>query len=460
MSQSIRLNRHIVLITCLIHLTSMSALSQESGTAPSENIQNLTLQLEHTIATLDSQSAAFTADQEALEDQIRALREELELIRLQAPEDSPSLSRTDNRAALPNIFNPTVSVFGNFLLRQDDEQLMNEDGDIISDRMNLRETEIDFRAAVDPYADGLLITAFESEVPGEFETVVEEGYVTIKRLPLPVFDNPPLGLKLKVGRFRTSFGRFNRLHLHDLPQMSYPRSLQTFLGEEGHLGSGASARMFLPFFDPESALELTIEALATGGTAVVENGTNDFSWLGNLSWFRQFGDNHSFDMSHIVHYAKADEAGDLRAWTYSLDVLYKWQPLSRGQYRSFLLGGQLFRANREFHAVGPDDGLTRATVNPFGFFGFFQTQISRLTYLGVRYDQTDDVDFDNPGASFAKRRSILPYLSWYPSEFLRFRCGYEWRKSTGHGQRAGNSLLAELNFIFGAHPPEPFWVNR
>jgi hypothetical protein len=27
-------------------------------------------------------------------------------------------------------------------------------------------------------------------------------------------------------------------------------------------------------------------------------------------------------------------------------------------------------------------------------------------------------------------------------------------------EQAPNSVFFELNWIFGAHPPEPFWVNR
>jgi hypothetical protein len=36
----------------------------------------------------------------------------------------------------------------------------------IDNTFNLREAEIDMRVPVDPYADAVLITAFESEVPG------------------------------------------------------------------------------------------------------------------------------------------------------------------------------------------------------------------------------------------------------------------------------------------------------
>ena len=166
----------------------------------------------------------------------------------------------------------------------------------------------------------------------------------------------------------------------------------------------------------------------------------------------------SFDVSQIVHYAKVDENGLYRAWTYSLDALYKWQPHAMGQNRSFLLGGQLFWSDREYDPA-PEYGVLPST-RFFGAFVFSQGQISRTTYLGLRYDHADAVDFPDAPFVAGTRRSIMPYLSWYTSEFLRLRLGYERWISSAPGEADRNTFLAELNFIFGAHPPEPFWVNR
>ena len=47
------------------------------------------------------------------------------------------------------------------------------------------------------------------------------------------------------------------------------------------------------------------------------------------------------------------------------------------------------------------------------------------------------------------------YLSKYTSEFLRFRAGGGYAPSTG--QVTG---LAQLTFVWGSHPVEPWWVNR
>jgi hypothetical protein len=99
------------------------------------------------------------------------------------------------------------------------------------------------RVPVDPYADGVLITSFESDKPGEIEASIEEGYVNIRKLP---FMPSPLGLKFQVGRFRPAFGKFNTLHTHDLPQSTRSLLTEEFLGDEGFISQGVSTDFFIP----------------------------------------------------------------------------------------------------------------------------------------------------------------------------------------------------------------------
>ena len=63
-----------------------------------------------------------------------------------------------------------------------------------------------------------------------------------------------------------------------------------------------------------------------------------------------------------------------------------------------------------------------------------------------------------------RERAIEPYVSFYPSEFLRFRLGY---KLTDRTQDDGfsaneararhvNEIFFQASFILGAHPAHPF----
>ncbi len=399
---------------------------------------------------------------------VEQLEAEVERLRLQLPDEEEEgdegaagdAAPSQGTAASANAFNPTVTVVGNGLYRYDDKAVLADDA-AIDNTFNLREVELDFRAAVDPFADGVAIISLESEVPGEFEAGVEEGYVTIKRLPVPVLDEPPLALQFKVGRFRPEIGRINVLHLHDLPQMTRPLVTEELFGEEGYVGNGVSARVLLPGFDDESAFELTAQALTGGGVAVADGPTDSPAAVANLRWFRSFGGEHNVDVSAIFHTGRTDPDGDRNAFTYSADFLYKWKPLRRGEFHSFVLGGQVLAAQRNFveeidtDGDGEPDMVEEHDASPVGYFAFAQYQAARTVYLGARWDDTATIADDS-----LRRQAIGAYATWYTSEFLRFRLGYEHRISDLDDEDGRDSVFAELNFVFGAHPPEPFWVNK
>jgi hypothetical protein len=87
-------------------------------------------------------------------------------------------------------------------------------------------------------------------------------------------------------------------------------------------------------------------------------------------------------------------------------------------------------------------------------YGFAQVQLSWHTYLGARYDYAQDIADDRLATQL-----VAGYLSYYTSEFLRFRAGYEHRWSDIPAQDGVNSFIAEVNVVFGSHPTEPYWVT-
>jgi hypothetical protein len=80
---------------------------------------------------------------------------------------------------------------------------------------------------------------------------------------------------------------------------------------------------------------------------------------------------------------------------------------------------------------------------------------------GFRYDWTQYPV--NPGKEWA----VQPYLSFMPSEFLRFRLGYKHTERSeccsysgftdnGGSARKVDEILFQATFILGAHPAHPF----
>jgi hypothetical protein len=375
-------------------------------------------------------------NQEEIEDRLDFLEEEM-LARLEE-KAAPSTQRL-------NVFNPQVTVFGNFTGRGDSKEVRNEEGDSIDNRFNLREVEIDFRAVIDPWADGVVITAFESEGGSEFIAEIEEGYAIIKRLP--ILDISPWGLKLKVGRFRPEFGRFNKIHTHDLPQTTLPLASRTFLGGEGFIQTGLSGQFFFPFPWEKSVIEATIEVLNGGGLPVAAgNEEENLSFLGHVKLFTDLAPGHDLEVGGSSYLGLYDELGSLESRLYGIDFTYKWRPFEGGEWRSFLLGGELFIADVE--------GMTGSGREPFGYFIWSQYQFNRQAYLGFRYDRTEEISND------LLTRSLGIFLSYYTTEFLRFRTGYEHADSDDSALDGLDTVYFELNFVFGSHPVEPYWVNR
>ena len=346
----------------------------------------------------------------------------------------------------PNVFNPKITLFGNFFGRLDDRAVMNDDGDLIDDRFNLRETELSFSAAVDPFTDAKITLTAESELPGEFEVGIEEGYVIFKRVP--GFEQMPWGLRFDVGRFRPSFGRYNQLHTHDLPHVTRPLSLQTFLGPEGYVQNGINAQMNLPSPGENFALGLDI-ALLNGGDIAVASGNEgeDAAGLGRLNAFYEWGEGHSVEVGGSVFHGRRDLMGTTDADLYGVDFAYLWQPFTASEVSSVVLGGEAYYADLE------NAGVTSSS--PWGGFLYGQYQLDQSWYLGGRYDYVEDLADDT-----METRSVSAFATFYTSEFNRVRLGWEHFNSDDSSLDGLDTLFIEFTFAIGAHPPHPYLVNR
>lgn len=377
-------------------------------------------------------------------DELEELRAQIEDLEQRLAEAGQRISATPQSA---NVFNPRLTAFGNFLGRFDNQAVALEEGERIDDRFNLREVEIDLRAAIDPWADGFLIVAVESEAPNQFASGIEEGYLVLKKLPL--LNAAPLGLKLKAGRYRPEFGRFNKVHLHDLPQTSYPRALQAFLGEEGFIQNGLSAQFFLPTPGTANTLEATVDLLNGGNLPIAaENAGDQLAGLAHLKWFWDLAPGHDLELGASGYWGKSGGEEGLHSRLYGLDLTYKWKPKARGEWHSFLLGGELYWTRYNL----ADDELP--SRRPLGYYAWSQYQFNRRTYLGVRADFAEAL-----AGTKLQTRAYAAFLSYYTTEFLRLRLGWEHVKSDMEFDGLNTAIL-EINFVFGAHPTEPYWVNR
>jgi len=393
---------------------------------------------------------ALEEDVEDLKDENKDLKSEVDDLKTRIEASKPPISLS--------ALNPQITAFLNGAARFDDRPVFTPGGIRIDSRPFLRTAEFDFRAAVDPYADAVAILAIEDEAGEGFSADLEEGYVIVKRLP--ILEAAPLGLKLKLGRYRAPIGNTNRLHMHDMPWTTRPLAIARLLGtengeffESGYNPVGVDAEVILPTLVEGIVQELNLDVVDGGNIAISDGAHNHPGYLGHYNLFFTIHDTHDINLGASGYY----EAGPHRAGLLAADVLYKWKPLAAGEFHSFVMGGELLYADRRFTADTDDDGVpdTERRTTPLAWYAFAQLQLTWHVYVGARYDYAQDIVDDTLTTQVA-----AGYVSYYTSEFLRFRLGYEHRWSEVPAEDNVNSLIAEVNVVFGSHPTEPYWVNR
>ena len=323
-------------------------------------------------------------------------------------------------------------------------------------RFDVREAELDLRAPIHPIADGVVIFAFERDVENpvfpdpaepaegpEGSVAIEEAYVFLHDFGVP-------NLTAKLGRFHVRFGRQNMLHLHDLPTSDPPLVNQAFLSPESLADAGLSLSYVVPpRLVGNQYVELIGEVLSGEGAAsespTLRGDVTVDSPAVNLHalWNRDLSPQWNFELggSFLHGNASADNGQDVNL--YGVDVTL----MRRGQAGRF--NGQLLQAEAIYGDTHDEDGIQR---HSWGAYLLGQQQLSRELYAGLRLDYTQ-----NPNARDEEAWGLSPYVSWYLSEFLRFRLQYQFRDGDVPEE---HNVFVQATYIFGAHPPHPYWSMR
>jgi hypothetical protein len=349
---------------------------------------------------------------------------------------------------------PDISVVGDLIGDFSPEGSTQEDGR----RLSVREVELAFQAAVDPYFRGDVFLGV-SDLEG---IAIEQAFLTTTALPW--------ALEAKLGRFLMPVGKQNMTHRHDLHTIEYPYLLQRFLGPEGLKGTGVSvSRIFAPLGFYQELIVSMIDAVEEeeeeeGDPIVLEAPINRrLSGLGYQARLRNYWDlseSSNLEVSGSVLTGKraqpfADATGGgvtgiaARQSVISADVTYRWRPLQQGLYRSFIVQAEVMRQLNDVPDVpagqtfaGPDRGFT-------GAYAFARYQITRRGYLGSRFDWIED-----PDAGGETLTAVSGYLEFFPSEFSKLMAAYE-RLNPENGSGL-NRILLQATFALGPHKPHPF----
>jgi hypothetical protein len=301
-----------------------------------------------------------------------------------------------------------------------------------------REIELSLFGQIDPYARAEVRIETGEEAAGEALTVkLAEGNLTLLALPWST--------QIKLGQMRNRFGLLNQIHEHDLPQTDRPAVYRAFFGEEGLVERGVEMTWVpdLPFY--------------VEGLVGVFNGDNEVAFgrgrirdplvTARLRTFFELGDTGGLQLG--VSFASGVTADELRQTFVGFDAKYKYRP--EGWLHPLLtVAGEGIFSRR---AIVDRD----LTLDRFGWYVYAELQPLRRWAGGVRYDNTELLS--DPGREWA----VEPYLTFLPSEFLKFRLGYRHtNRSDSHplavllGRRSFDEVLLQASFILGAHPAHPF----
>ncbi|HEX6640993.1 MAG TPA: hypothetical protein VF215_07755, partial [Thermoanaerobaculia bacterium] len=338
-----------------------------------------------------------------------------------APIPEPAIDVVQNPApaGAGKIFNPDIAVIGNFIGRMGDVNEFEE-----RPAASLEESEISFQAFVDPYAQAKFFVAVG---PGGAE--IEEGFINFITLPRD--------FTLKVGKLKANFGKINTMHAHVRPWIDSPLVLDRFFGDEGLADSGVSAsRIFPNRFNV--FVEATGEVYSGNAEGVFEaRNLNDLFYLGHLKAYHDLSEQSNFELGTSFARGTLPETGGSNEFA-GLDLTYRYKPLQRGLYRSFISRTELI-ANRR---GGSDD-------HAFGFYTSADYQFAQRWYTGVRLDSSDHPD----DPSLTDRGASLT-LTFWPSEFSQLRAQAR-RIRYGNGPSV-NELLMQVQFSIGAHGAHSF----
>ena len=306
--------------------------------------------------------------------------------------------------AAAKALNPDISVIGDFITGAGHNPLNP------TPAFQMHESEVGLQAIVDPYARADFFISF-----GETGVNVEEGFITFTALPS--------GFVAKAGKMRAAFGKVNTFHNHVMPWVDRPLVSQPLVGgEDGINDAGFSVEHIIPA-PGKWFLDFTGQAFRGDSADVyTSSNKNDLSVVGHLRGYRDLTDDSNLDLG--VSYSRGHNlfGGDFITNLYGVDATYRWKPLRRSIYISFVARSEFIWRQQNQPSLLTCQSITCPVDTAAGFqraFGFYASgdfQFARRWFVGGRVDRSDrafNSHLNDQGGSVV--------LTYWPSEFAQIR---------------------------------------
>jgi hypothetical protein len=312
------------------------------------------------------------------------------------------------------------------------------------DHFGLQEAELSVESVVDSYFKLNANLTFADDEVGP-----EEVFATTRSLP---------EVQVKVGKFKTAFGKLGNIHLHMFPFISAPMAYLDTIGSEGFNGEGAEASWMtpMPWF-----LELT-----GGGYSgeKPDDGTvdwsgarkDDFVYLGRAKNFFDLGGDKSleFGASALSGHTPVGETQRVVGF----DLTVKNAPPRNVDAHTWVFQNEWLQKS------------TGTMKEQEGWYSSLQCRLGSAWWAGVRtermfrvpdaaYVSTGTEESGDPlyaGATGDERRQTVE-IAWAPGEFTAIRADYSYGNiHSAGGDTLDRRFLIQFNHTIGTHPAHNF----
>ena len=291
---------------------------------------------------------------------------------------------------------------------------------------NLNYAEVAMHSVVDPYFEAFANFHLH---PDEFE--IGEAYIQTTSLPY--------SLRVKAGKFKSSFGRINKKHQHSWNFDSQPLIYKGLFAPDSISDAGIQLQWIAP---TDTYLMFGTEAMqGTNGRSFGDSSSNNL-YIGYIKSGLDIGD----DLSALagVSYAHGKNKIEKATDVYGVDLTLREQ---LGSYSALIWQSEYLQRDKKSETT---------TDKQAGLYSEVVYQYNNNYSFGVRYDlitknDTDlsaykDIDTDNLDRYTAK----IDYKP-FPMSRLRLSYTYDRSKIINSERKDINEVMLTLNIAAGAH---------
>jgi len=326
---------------------------------------------------------------------------------------------------------------------------------------NLREVELGLSAEVDPYFRAWATVSVNEDSAGFEEAVMQTTSL-------------PYGLTLSGGKIKSGVGRLNRQHSHVWDFLDAPLVYRAMFGEEGLSGDGVQLTWLAPtpfylLFGTEVFNGDNEQSFNVSDADGMPSHDAPRLYTAFMKTGPDLGPNHAlqFGLSglsgrHQVWDEENEGGADGESRILGADFVYKYSAMRSHGEGDILVQGEYFYRDQDLdHTVAAWEGLPAWTAQQDGYYvqglyGFLPRWRTGLRWdqVGLINDVTSPEEGDlSCGASYR----LTSVLDWKLSEFslLRLQAGRGWY-ATDDGREDAWECALEWQVTFGKHPAHDF----